>query len=56
MEYKKTYCCNNMEDSKWYIEKEKDGSITLYEDYSVHYIPDAKFCPWCGKELIKIFE
>lgn len=49
---KRNYCCIKMQEEEWYFSKsEFRDEILLNEDYSVHYMSDVKYCPWCGKEL-----
>jgi hypothetical protein len=43
-----------MKEEEWFLTWENE-TITLNEDYSVHYIKDARFCPWCGCLLKIIF-
>lgn len=47
------YCCKDMQDNGWYIER-KDNKINLQEDYSAHFVENIKVCPWCGKKALKI--
>jgi hypothetical protein len=48
----RNYCCLKMQEEEWYFKVEEyTGELALYEDYSVHYLSCAKYCPWCGKEL-----
>jgi hypothetical protein len=46
------YCCEEMKNEGWYIENKNDN-IILQEEYSAHYIENIKYCPWCGKKIIK---
>lgn len=49
-ENKKIYCCDKMKKEEWFVEK-SNGKIILCEDYSCHFIENAKYCPWCGNDL-----
>ena len=44
------YCCKEMQNNGWYIER-KDNQINLQEEYSAHFVENIKICPWCGKKL-----
>lgn len=52
MEDEKFYCCEQMKEEGWICEVD-EKKIIIQEEYSVHYIDNAKYCPWCGNELKK---
>lgn len=56
LEPNERFCCKQMIDEGWYIERQSNGTFRLNEDYSCHYIANAKHCPFCGKELNKLYE
>lgn len=48
----RAYCCGKMQMEEWYASYDEfNHCINLCEDYSVHYMADVKYCPWCAKEL-----
>jgi len=54
-EINKIHCCENVKNEYWFITIE-NNKIKLNEDYSVHNIENAKYCPWCGKILSILLE
>ena len=49
------FCCQQMIDEGWYVSMQSDKSIRLEEDYSCHYINNAKYCPFCANNLSELF-
>lgn len=49
---KDMYCCDRMENEGWRLEL-KNNKIIIHEEYSSHYIDNAVYCPWCGKNVNK---
>jgi hypothetical protein len=52
---KEVYCCDKMKEEGWYIQVNNNKTI-LQEEYSPHYVDNAKYCPWCGENLETILQ